>query len=89
MNQQKTIDETGNRHGKLAVLRLSGNRKRNKPTWLCKCDCGKTTEVIGTDLRSGETKSCGCLKKLNPGRLPARKFFGRKNPLDIVDDDIF
>lgn len=28
--------------------------------WLCVCDCGNLTEVIGKDLRKGNTKSCGC-----------------------------
>lgn len=60
-------DETGNKYGKLTVL----NRDYSKPKsnknayWLCQCDCGNQTIVIGTKLRSGETKSCGCLKKEN------------------------
>lgn len=29
--------------------------------WECMCDCGNTTIVAGNHLRSGETKSCGCL----------------------------
>lgn len=27
--------------------------------WLCKCDCGNETIVLGTMLRSGRTKTCG------------------------------
>ena len=34
---------------------------KNLTKWLCKCECGNTTEVIGRDLKSGNTKSCGCL----------------------------
>lgn len=30
--------------------------------WICKCDCGKVTEVLGYNLRLGNTKSCGHLK---------------------------
>ena len=88
MINARIIDETGNRHGRLRVLRLSSERKRGKPTWLCLCDCGEPTSATGADLRSGEVKSCGCLKKDNPGRVFRRRFFGRQNPLDIVDDDI-
>lgn len=29
--------------------------------WLCICDCGKSATPRTTDLRSGNTKSCGCL----------------------------
>lgn len=36
------------------------NRRR---AWLCKCDCGNEITVKGVYLISGETKSCGCLKR--------------------------
>ena len=29
--------------------------------WRCKCDCGNFVEIVGIDLRSGHTKSCGCI----------------------------
>lgn len=32
--------------------------------WKCKCDCGKETIVLGSRLRNGSTKSCGCLRKM-------------------------
>lgn len=36
----------------------------DKPTlWNCKCDCGKTFVVRAYNLKSGNTKSCGCLQK--------------------------
>lgn len=31
--------------------------------YLCQCDCGNFTEVIGRNLRQKTTKSCGCLQK--------------------------
>ena len=34
-----------------------------KPRWKCRCDCGKITRPYTQDLRSGHTKSCGCLQK--------------------------
>ena len=57
----KLIDETGNRYGRLTVLSRAENAG-GKVTWLCKCICGKTTVVYGVNLRSGNTKSCGCLQ---------------------------
>lgn len=30
--------------------------------WHCDCDCGKQCVVSGKQLRSGLTKSCGCLR---------------------------
>ena len=31
--------------------------------WNCKCNCGKKTAVRGAHLKSGATKSCGCLRR--------------------------
>lgn len=31
--------------------------------WHCRCDCGNETEVTADSLLSGNTKSCGCLRK--------------------------
>ena len=36
----------------------------------CKCDCGNEIEVIGQNLKNGNTKSCGCYRKqVNTNRL--------------------
>ena len=37
--------------------------KGNKPQWLCKCFCGKEFITRSDSLKSGHTKSCGCLQK--------------------------
>lgn len=55
------IDLTGNRFGRLSVIRQSGNTNAGQAKWLCLCDCGKQTTVAGQYLRSGHTQSCGCL----------------------------
>lgn len=36
--------------------------KHHRLMWECLCDCGTTTVVVGKQLRSGMTKSCGCLR---------------------------
>lgn len=40
------------------------HRKNNGTFWLCKCLCGSDKDIIvsTSDLKSGHTKSCGCLK---------------------------
>ena len=58
---QKLIDETGNKYGSLTVLYKTKD-KNNRTAWMCKCDCGNITYVKGIALRSGQIKSCGCLK---------------------------
>ena len=57
----KFKDITGERYGRLVVKGLTGAKKYNKYLWLCECDCGNTTELIGRALQSGNTRSCGCL----------------------------
>lgn len=54
-------DETGNRYGKLLVLERVGGRLWGQAAWRCKCDCGNEAVVAGNQLRTGRTRSCGCL----------------------------
>ena len=52
---------TGQRFGKLNVMsRAEKNTKSGNAMWICKCDCGNLSTVIGSHLRSGKTSSCGC-----------------------------
>lgn len=58
----KLIDLTGMQFTELTVLRRTNSKTySNKPVvvWLCRCSCGKETEVASINLRSGNTKSCG------------------------------
>lgn len=50
----------GERFGRLIILEEVPNENK-KRRFLCKCDCGNLKEAIGSDLRNGNTKSCGCL----------------------------
>lgn len=34
---------------------------RRRVAWLCQCDCGTTKVIKADELKSGDTKSCGCL----------------------------
>ena len=56
------IDLTGKKFSLLTVLGISANRVRNVLSWDCICECGNTKVVAGADLRTGDTKSCGCMK---------------------------
>lgn len=52
------------RFGKLVALERTDNRERKNYKWLCRCDCGKYTEVSTGSLTNGDTKSCGCQREL-------------------------
>lgn len=55
----KLHDLSGQRFGRLTVFERAEN-KGKQTAWLCKCDCGKIVAVMGWNLRTGNTKSCGC-----------------------------
>lgn len=59
----KAIDLTGQKFGRLTVVKRAPN-KGTHACWWCRCNCGnsKLIPVIGTHLRTGNTKSCGCLQ---------------------------
>lgn len=53
-------DLTGSKFNRLRVVGFGGN-KGGRCFWECVCDCGKTVKIRGDALKSGSTKSCGCL----------------------------
>ncbi len=53
-------DHTHQRFGRLLVL-LRGDNRGGRPWWLCRCDCGRELTVAASSLRTGNTRSCGCL----------------------------
>jgi hypothetical protein len=55
-------DETGNRYGRLTVLERAPEEHMRGAFWLCRCDCGAVVIICGRHLRSGNTRSCGCLR---------------------------
>lgn len=57
----KKIDLTGQRFGRLVVIREAGRAKDRQIMWLCRCDCGGEVIVRSVYLRRGDTRSCGCL----------------------------
>jgi hypothetical protein len=58
------IDLTGHRYQRLTVLEFAGRAPRTDfALWKCRCDCGTIIVARGNGLRTGNTKSCGCLQK--------------------------
>ena len=61
-------DLTGKRFGRLLVIDradddITPGDGRHRAMWNCLCDCGKTITTRATSLKSGTTKSCGCLNR--------------------------
>ena len=51
----------GHKFGRLAVTEFAGVKNKHH-LWNCVCDCGNITKVLRSNLRSGHTQSCGCLR---------------------------
>ena len=74
----------GQRFGRLTVLNYVGSDKRGWGIWHCKCDCGNEKDILARSLKTGSTKSCGCLKMETNHSHPKNftgQFFGFIEPL--------
>lgn len=60
---KKRIDISGSRYGRLVVIEYDHTDKDGRACWRCLCDCGNVVVVSGKNLRTGNTKSCGCYMK--------------------------
>src|ERR1700678_3895811 len=56
------IDLSGQRFGRLTVAARAKNDQNARVQYLCLCSCGNQVSVRACSLRSGDTKSCGCLR---------------------------
>jgi len=62
-------DLSGQRVGRLVIIQPTEKRMRGHIAWECKCDCGNTVYLPTDVLRSGHTRSCGCLLKDNSQKI--------------------
>lgn len=61
-------DYSGQRFGRLVALNCTGEHKGKELIWKLQCDCGNIVELPVSKFISGNTKSCGCLRKDAPKR---------------------
>lgn len=77
------------KYGRLTPLR-EVERKNGYRRVLCVCDCGNERIVLLKNLKSGNSKSCGCLNKenLSKARLIdlTGKVFGKLTVIERVED---
>lgn len=57
----KFQDLTGQKFGRLTVIKRVENSRSKQIRWLCQCDCGNRKVILGNSLKTGKTLSCGCL----------------------------
>lgn len=73
-------DLTGKKFGRLLVNQRYIDKIKDfkyKTKWFCVCDCGNKIIVNSSNLKNGNTKSCGCLQKERTSA--ARKIHGMSN----------
>lgn len=74
----KNINKVGERFAQLTIIEIGIHRDKKGKTsslWTCRCDCGNLKKIQARSIKSGETSSCGCLKKkLSSERLSQSAF---------------
>ncbi len=76
----------GDRFNRLTVLDKK-QKSKTQTLYLCKCDCGNEKYIMGGNLRSGGTKSCGCLLIESTVEMIGKKF-GHLLVLDVIRDSV-
>ena len=63
--ERQFIDLTGQKFNHLTVIERDGSDHRGEAKWLCECDCilHSRISVLGSNLRTGHTQSCGCERR--------------------------
>ena len=90
-NCQKGEIEIGTKFGYLTMVKDLGYRQQNsrdkRARWsLCQCVCGNEIEVSNNNLRSGNTKSCGCVNSYGENEI--RKLLIQNN-INFASEYIF
>jgi hypothetical protein len=57
------VIKVGHVFGRWEVIAPGGIAPRHGPTWIVRCECGEVRTRRGDNLRSGGSRSCGCLKR--------------------------
>jgi hypothetical protein len=71
---RKALDLVGNFYTNLLVLKRVVGKDVKNSYWLCRCVCGKGVVVSGINLKSGNTKSCGCITYTLGGKSKTPEF---------------
>ena len=86
MGRGKYEDLTGTWFDKIEVLNRAPRERGGHPKWVCRCECGNIFIAQARYLKSGKTKSCGCLKKGKPANeMSIRDMWKNSESLDALD----
>lgn len=71
---REKVDLTGWVFGRLTVREMGSPAPDGLVRWVCSCECGKSAEVRAKDLKSGNTRSCGCYARKPVNDLSGQRF---------------
>ena len=69
----------GLKFGRWTLIEFAGYAKNYVAKWKCRCDCGNEAVVQLSNLKSGNSKSCGCLSKEMAGARVYKHGYASKN----------
>jgi hypothetical protein len=89
IHNAKFHDLTGGIFGKLTVIAPAPTHPMYGTMWLCRCSCGKDFVGRAGSLKTGQIRSCGCLRrKLSPEQAQMnrayRSFIGNAKTRNIL-----
>lgn len=51
------------KYNRLTIIKFHHKDKRSRQWYECLCDCGMTKVIEATSIKTGQSKSCGCLQQ--------------------------
>lgn len=85
-SRKNIVNLVGEKFNMLTVISRAENVGK-EVAWNCKCDCGNDTVVIGTNIKSGHTISCGCVVR-SKGEIKIAKYL-KDNNVDFEEQKRF
>lgn len=75
---KNSLDLLGKKIGKLTFVEKLTDRYFTSVMWKAQCDCGKLIKVAGSSVTSGNTRSCGCIRKESMQEYKSRTLTAKK-----------
>ncbi len=75
----KPTIKAGDKYNRLTAIKFDHRDKNNNLYWLFRCSCGNEKVIQVNHVKSGDTKSCGCLSR--EPRESIGKTFAKENKI--------
>lgn len=86
MRGTRLQDLQGQKFNKLTALKFTKIDSNHNKIWLFSCECGIQKEIVGSRVKCGQVKSCGCSHKENAIVQSKKRM---RDPLEKAKDELF